>query len=286
MSTLTKVFIVLTTVLSIALSSLFVAAAAQWENWRNLAQELQASRDATIIEKQAVVASMEAALALKDETLMTRAAELRAAGDKLAEKDKQYAELAATLAQEKNEKLAAEAGRTKLQEILNVSTAQVKGLEKQNQTLVAQNMDLQSRNSYLNSRVLELTTEVTILTENVRNMQEKLFAAESGSRSPQGIGTIRGTVSADAPGAQQVEPRVGGLIRGRVMAADAGYASIDVGESAGVGTGMTFLVYREGTGYLGDLVIESVRPNEAGGKLTTSGQSVRRGDLVVLSDQG
>ena len=41
MSTLTKVFVFLTSIFGIVLSCLFVAAAAQWDNWKQLAQTYQ-----------------------------------------------------------------------------------------------------------------------------------------------------------------------------------------------------------------------------------------------------
>jgi hypothetical protein len=45
--------------------------------------------------------------------------------------------------------------------------------------------------------------------------------------------------------------------------------------------GLIFMVYRGGT-YVGDLIIEHVRPKDSGGKmaLVAAGQSVQRGDTV------
>ena len=45
---------------------------------------------------------------------------------------------------------------------------------------------------------------------------------------------------------------------------------------------MTFMVYRAGGTYLGDLIIERVRPKQAGGRLTTRVEGeIRKGDAVV-----
>lgn len=282
-STLTKVFIVLTTVLSIALSSLFIAAAAQWANYKVLADSFQQQRDALLMEKQQISASAEAALALKDEALATRAGDLAAAQAKLAEFTKRLADMSSEFAQVKNERLAFEAGRTKLQEILDVTTGELKSLQKQNQALLSSNIDLQSRNSRLNGRVLELTTNVQILTNNVRNIQEKLYACEQGRPTGLSIGAAAPT---PIPGAALVAPATGGVLRGAIKEATGEYASIDIGESAGVAAGMTFMIYREGAGYVGDIVIERVRPGESGGKVTTTLSDIRRGDQVVLAPQG
>ena len=61
------------------------------------------------------------------------------------------------------------------------------------------------------------------------------------------------------------------------------YATINVGESSGVTPGMSFMVYRAGGAYVGDLTIERVRPNQAAGKLSTlvAGE-MRAGDSVVF----
>ena len=58
--------------------------------------------------------------------------------------------------------------------------------------------------------------------------------------------------------------------------------SINVGQTSGVVMGMPFMVYR-GESYLGDLEVETVRPKDAGGKLTLvlAGQQVQPGDRVV-----
>ena len=81
---------------------------------------------------------------------------------------------------------------------------------------------------------------------------------------------------------KHVAPTVAGEIRGEIIEVDRVYATINVGEGSGVVPGMTFMVYREGGAYLGDLIIEQVRPKQAGGRLTTLVEGeVRKGDAVV-----
>ena len=284
MSTLTKVLVVLTAVLSIALSCLFIAAAAQWDNWKALALDYQTGRDAAITQAQSTAATMQAALAMKDEALATQARKHQAALDELRNLNDQNAELRSNLSKTENQRLAAEAGRTKLQEILDVTTGELKATQKQNQTLLSQNIDLQSRNARQNSRILELTTSVTILRDQNRNMQEKLYASEQQNAELEqraGAPVARARPTAP-PGALAVVPTVAGEIRGEIIEVDRVYATINVGEGSGVVPGMTFMVYREGGAYLGDLIIEQVRPKQAGGRLTTLVEGeVRKGDAVV-----
>lgn len=284
MSTMTKVFVVLNSVLSIALSVLFISSAAQWGNWKDLIHKYQSARDAAITQRQQTAATAQAALALKDEAIASWQAKLRQTESELEDAGSKLAQATSDLAVVKNERVALEAGRTKLQEILNVSTGELKTVQKQNQDLLAQNMDLQARNSRLNSRVLELTTNVTILTDQVRNIQEKLYAAQTGgSISEPSAG---GQAQAAPMGASAAEtPAVTGQIHGEITQVDGTYAAINVGESSGVSAGMTFMVYRRDNGsgtYLGDLTVERVRASEAGGKLTTlAAGSIRQGDRVV-----
>jgi hypothetical protein len=287
-STLTKVFVVLTAVLSIALSCMFIAAAAQWDNWKALALNYQTLRDAAVTEKQSATASAQAALALKDEALAVEGRKLEEALNEIQDQKDQNAQLQSELSQVKNERLAFEAGRTKLQEILDVTTGELKALQKQNQTLLSQNIDLQSRNARQNSRMLELTTSVTILQDQIRNIQEKLYACEQQSAELErraGAPPARALPQAP-PGVAAVAPTVTGEVRGEIIEVDGIYATINVGEGSGVVAGMTFMVYREGGTYLGDLVIDRVRPNQAGGKLTTLVEGeVRKGDSVVYGMQ-
>jgi len=283
-STLTKVFVVLTSVLSIALSVLFVAGAAQWGHWRDLVDRYKSERDAAITQRQNVEATCSAALALKDETIAELRRQLAQTQDENDRLTEQLAQLQSELAVVKNERVAFEAGRAKLQEILNVTTGELKAVQKRNQELLAQNMDLQTRNQRLNSRVLELTSNVTILTDQVRNMQEKLYACEQSNAELQRA-LAGGPGVRPAPGVVRTaaaQAAVAGEIRGEIIAVEGTYASINIGESSGVVPGMTFMVYREGGVYLGDLVIEKVRPKEAGGRLTTLVKGeVRPGDQVI-----
>lgn len=286
MSTLTKVFVVLTAVLSIAVSVLFVSAAAQWDNWRSLARDYQTLQEAEFTQRLNDRASMEVALAIKDDALNQAARELAGAQKSVQDLADERARLQSDLARARNESLAFEASRTKLQEILGVTTGELKAFQRQNQELLRQSTDLQTRNARLNGRVLELMANVTILTDEQRNLQEKLYAAEQRVSELQSRVASGGQAPAreteEVANAAPVQPTVAGPIYGQVTEIDGNYASINVGSTSGVVTGMTFMVYRDDDGYLGDLVIDNVRPKDSGGKLTTLVKGgVQKGDPVV-----
>jgi hypothetical protein len=283
---MTKVFVVLTSVLSIVVSCLVVAFAAQVENWKHLSQEYQAQRDRAVTLQQSAQAAAQAALVLKDQALGDRGAELRRAQDGIERLGKDLSKVRSDATKSENERLAAEAGRTKLLEMLDVQSRGAEALQAQNRALLTETIDLRSRHAKANTRVLELTTNVTILTEQIRNMQEKLAAAERqladaqrGGRSarpaPNGERLAAGVVPATA-----VPPR--GELRGQITDVRGGYASINIGETSGVVLGMSFMIYRDAN-YLGELLVERVEPKQAGGRITSAAAGeVRSGDQVVF----
>ncbi|HOO16366.1 MAG: hypothetical protein KBH81_00135 [Phycisphaerae bacterium] len=275
MSTMTKVFVVLTAVLSIALSCLFIAAAAQTANWKQLAQDYQDRQTAEFMHRMNLQAIMEATLSMRDQQLQAKARDLAAAQDLATRQADELKQLQASLAREMNDRVAAQAGQAKLQEILGMQNAEVAALQKQNQMLLAQNIDFQTRNTRLNSRVLELTSNNTILTDQVRNLQEKLYAAEQ-----QAVRTAQGGRPAErATGVVAVSPSLPSPIMGQVVSVDGNYASINVGQASGVTQGMTFMVHR-GSNFLADIVVDRVWPDQAGGKLKSIQQEIRPGDSV------
>ncbi len=280
MSTMTKVFIVLTSILSITASVLFVSAAAQWANWKEVATNYQQMQQAELVKRMNLEGTMAAAIAMKEGALADINGRLAKVNEDNARLVNEMATLRNDLARRTNEAVASEAGRKKQEEILAVQTAQLTGLQKQSQSLLTQNIDLQTRNQRLNSRVLELTSQVTIATDQIRNLQEKLYALEQQSTGIAPRGSYRATSAMEAPRAIPTTPVVAGPIRGEITAVNAGYASISVGEATGVVPGMVFLIHR-GSQYVGEFVVDSVRPNESGGKLQTLATEVASGDRVT-----
>jgi hypothetical protein len=279
-STMTKVFVVLTAVLSIALSCLFIAAAAQTANWKKLAQDYQGRQTAEFTHRVNLQSIMEASLAMRDEQLQSKTRDLETAQRLSNDQANELKETKATLAREMNDRVAAQAGQAKLQEILGVQNAEVTALQKQNQMLLTQNIDFQTRNTRLNSRVLELTADNTIKSDQIRNLQEKLYAAEQQAvRTAQAGRPAERGAAAGAPGVVPASVSLPSPIMGQVVSVDGNYASINVGQSSGVTQGMTFMVHR-GPNFLADIVVDRVWPDQAGGKLRSVQQEIRPGDSV------
>lgn len=285
MTVLTKIFVVLTAVFSIALSALFVASAVQWDNYKGKYQSMQQERDAALADRQHTATTAQVALAQKQAAVQDAQRALADAQARIQSLSDDLARAKRELSENQNRALALESGRAKLEEILRVNTAELSALQKQNDELLGQNMDLQTRNAQLNTRTLELTTNVSILTDEIRNMQEKLYACErlvsnlrSGTSQPEAAAA--NAPETPAPNVSVGGPTVAGDITGEVSNVNGAYATINVGSASGVVRGMRFMVHRNGT-YLGDLVVDRVRPQESGGKLTTLVQGeVQSGDQV------
>jgi len=279
-STMTKVFVVLTAVLAIVLSCLTVSVAARTTNQQEQIGSYQDLYHGEFVRRQNVEAVMAASLAMKDDTIQQQAQTLAKKDEELRALSDELANMRIDLARQTNERVSAEGGRKKLEEMLDVVTAEATGAQKQNQLLLTENIDLQTRNQRLAARVLELTSQTTILTDDNRNLQEKLYAEQQ--RAKEVVRPAAAVSPAEpAKGVTPVRPAVAGPIKGEVVEVDGRYVSINIGETSGVVAGMAFMVYR-GETYVGDLEVENVRPKEAGGKLTmlAPGQTVQRGDRV------
>lgn len=285
MSTMTKVFIVLNSVLAIVLSCLTVASAARWSNAQEQVQSYEQLYQAEFVRRLNLEAVMATSLAMKDDALKAQAQLLEKKDEELRKATDDLADGQNRLAAETNNRAAAEAGQKKLLELLNVQTGELNSTRKHNQDLLTEKIDLQTRNQLLASRVLETTSQLTVATDEIRNLQEKLYASEQRAKAleQRTAGGARQPEAGEPPtGAVPVTPVAVGPIRGEIVQIDGRYVSLNVGETSGVIPGMVFMVHRGDT-YLADIEIDNVRPKEAGGKLTmvAAGQAVQRGDRVV-----
>ncbi len=288
MSTMTKVFVVLTSVLTITVSTLFVSAAAQWNNWKQLADGYRTERNAAITERQNAQTTAAIALQVKDDAIADKERTASDLNQKLQSQADENARLKSESSRFQSEALSAEGSRKSLESTLAVETSARDRAEEHNNELRRENMQLQTRNTRLNGRNMELVSETTVLRDEVRNLQEKAYALEQRFAQVQRGGAAGAVLdqTTEAGTARVVSPSVKGVIDGTVTSVDGNYASISVGESSGVAAGMEFMLVRDGS-YLGDLLIDTVRPKEAGGKLVlAAGRDVRAGDMARFGLEG
>lgn len=285
MSTMTKVFIVLTTVTAIALSCLTIAVAARFQNADAQMKKDQELAQATIVRAMQVEGVAAANSAIQADTIAEQGATIARHQETISQLSKENADLRARAARLENDLASAESGRTKLEELLGVHTSELNATQKQNQELVSENIKLQTRIQQLAARVLELTGQNTIANDQIRNLQEKLYSLEQEFKNLQdrvASGVRPNAPAGDVPADVMPQtPLATGPINGEIAQVDGNYVTLSVGQSSGVVSGMTFVVHRGGS-YVGDVQIDTVRPKECGGKVTMTahGQTIQVGDRV------
>lgn len=285
MGIITKVFIVLMTVLSIAFVMVTVAHVAQEVQWRSLALDYQSAAnmaDAALRQERAVAAAEKLAFQQKIAELTRR---LEAQADALrqaqAERDTALADLEAARGQIQNKDLAL----TSLTGMLQTVSTEAAELRKQRNDLEKQLLAVQSRNIDLSDRNRELSTQVLTMAEQIRQLQQLNAAKDEEIKRLQRIAggaevaepTIVGRPLETARAVSPVAPRA---IRGHIKEVHGDVASITVGSTDGVAPGMRFIVYR-GSQYLGELVVSDVEPEEAAGALENVQDQIRAGDRVL-----
>ncbi len=288
MSVLTKVFVLILTVLSIALSMLTIGTMARQENFRQSAAAWKAEAAAAVAQSDAVSANAQLEQQRALARLEDNQAELtRLRSDindfriKLANADQKIAsatnqlnneQAQATSLAEHNKLL--ETARTREQEL-------VAKLSERNSRLTRENIDL-------NDRVKELTANMAMAQSRVRALKEQLgggmgeaYGAAPVRQIPGGSAIVQSyTPSASTPiGLSDITAP----IRGEVTAVRGDLAEISVGSADGVGHGMRFLLYRRTGGapkYVGTLRVTAVEANVAAGVIEQSDGDISVGDAA------
>ncbi|MBN2560144.1 MAG: hypothetical protein JXQ75_04365 [Phycisphaerae bacterium] len=288
MSVLTKVFVVLLTVFSIALSMLVVSAFARQEDWRASAQDWEVTAKAEMA--KANTATQNAAIE-QQRALDRHQQDIRAINDLKDRCDAnvvKLAELERELADAKN-KLAVEQGQaTSLDQQNKLLLAALNRQEELVARLSRRSKELELRNVDLNDRVKELTVNVSMATSRIRALQQQISVMD-GSPDSAAVTQIPGgpgIVEADIPMAMSpAMPSVVAPIRGEITSIQGNLASISVGSADGVAPGMTFLIYRRGGQgskpmYLGSIRTTRVEATQAAGLIEQSVGDITAGDLV------
>lgn len=289
MSVLTKVFVVLLTVFSIALSMLVVAAFAKQEDWRASAMDWQAKSlaadaKARTITENAAIEQQRSLTAQRD--YVAQISELR---DRQIGSVSEIADLERSLANAENQLTVEQGQATSLSQQNGVILADLNAERQLSSKLVTRNAEVERRNIDLNDRVKELTSDMTMASSQIRSLKQQIVAMGDtaglsvASQIPSGPATIEaGIPTARVPSMVSL---AGSQIRGEITQVDGNLASISVGSADGVAPGMVFLIYRPGRGgskpiYLGSLRITKVEAGLAAGLIEQSVGDIRPGDAA------
>lgn len=284
MSVMTKVFVVLLTVSSIALAMFVVAAFSQQQNWKQSAEDWQQAALAAQAKERnmAGVAALEKARALDMhqhdlESINTFKADLDKTKAQATEMETALGQAKGQLTVEQQQVTGAQESNKLLQTAL--SREKEFGVK-----LASRNSELERANIDLTDRVKELTVNVEMARSQVRALQQQIAGIDGGgprSAAP-GPNVVEANVQTAAPPAVAASMTP---IRGEVREVRGTLASISVGSADGVANGMTFLVYRKGgrggrAQYLGSLKITRVDANESAGEIEQSAGDIHAGDTV------
>ncbi len=287
MSVLTKVFVVLLTVFSIALSMLVVAGFARQEDWRTEAEQQKAAALASqaafnTVQQNAALEQQRALARHQDDlnTIKELNAQRVANEAKLAELERKLAEAESRFAVEQGQVTTVSDQNKLLQAAFN--------REKEfSARLAATNSDLQRRNIDLNDRVKELTVSLSMATSQIKALKQQLAAVEAaGGEALAQVPGGPNVVEADTPSVSMpsIPPSLT-PIRGEITSVKGELASISVGNADGVVPGMVFLVYRRAGEtakpmYVGSIRITRVEATEAAGLIEQSTSDLKVGDQV------
>lgn len=286
MSVLTKVFVVLLTVFSIALSMLVVAAFSQQEHWKESSEQYRASA----LAEQARARTLSQHLDIETQRALSRhqddTREIKQLNDARLGDQATIDEQARRLTDAENQLTVEQGQATSLGEENKLLLATVNRAEEFSSKLARRNSELERRNIDLNDRVKELTSEMAMAASQVRALKQQIVAMGEGA-GPVTVSQMPGgpmVVEAFMPTASVPRmPATGLEIRGQVVSVEGNLVSISVGSADGVAPRMVFLIYRRSRGsskpvYLGSLRVERVEANECVGRLEQAVGDIRLGD--------
>lgn len=287
MSILTKVFIVLLVVFSIAFTSMTVAVVARTPNWRDLAEKYQEhARVADTALRHEIAANAALLATLRDE-LQIKLAEKGVVERDLQDARNDAAQCRAEVAKTGAERSSAEAMNRGLFAQLQATERARSEYLKQRDDLERTQIDLQQRNIDLGDRVNELTARIDVLLEQKRHYEQQInILRADNERLARTTHTQSRALTFEEPagaamsGVTPVTPVAARAIRGRVQDVSGNLVTISVGSADGVRKDMVFVIHRQGQ-YVGDLGVTMVDPNQAAGRVLRGNMTPQVGDDIT-----
>lgn len=285
MSTLTKVFVVLLSVFSIAFTVMTVSVVAQTTNWRETALKYEEHARVADTNLRNMIAASAADLAAARDRVKSQIAQVRELEERLSGKTGECEQLRADLAKAQAGGASSEAMNASLVAQLRASEAARDAYREQRNDLEKRNIELETRNVDLSDRVNELTARVAVLQEEKRQFEQQInILKKQNERLAQGGGAaapvMESASGAALPGVQAVNPPAGSPVRGSVLAVDQNLVTLSVGSADGVKPEMVFVLHRGGE-YVGDVRVTVVNPDQCAGRLTNSDRQPMPGDLAT-----
>jgi hypothetical protein len=281
LSTLTKIFVVLMVIFSIAFTMATIGFVGKTNKWRDLANGYR--EQALVVETN--MRNLAAAHAAEKTVWVDSK---RSLDDRIADLDAQVERVGGELVEARKElsKLGTEKSNAdaRVDQLLAQLDVERTGRQEQTGLRAAaeqRNQDLETRNAELNMRVQEMTAQILVLNQQQRQLEQQVnILKEENSKLAGGSGPGRLSVQPGGAGAPAAEPVAAAAIRGEIVQVNGNLATISVGSSDGVRDGMVFVIYR-GKEYIGDLEVTDVEPNQSAGKLARTRATPKPSDQVA-----
>ncbi len=286
MSTLTKVFVVLLVVVSIAFASVSVSIVAQTPNWKDTAEKYQEHARIADTNLRHEIAASAALLASARDEVRGHLGKITELETKVQEGRNEAGQLKSDLTRATAEKSSVEALSRGLLAQLQAADASRAEYQKQRNELERSNLDLSQRNVDMNDRVNELTARLDVQLEQKRHCEQQINILRSenerlaqSTRQATIGATLEEPEGAALSGVRAVTAVASRAIRGRVVELSGDLITLSVGGADGVKKDMVFVITRDGD-YVGDVQVTLVKPDESAGRLITSARAPVTGDSV------
>ncbi|HRX83663.1 MAG TPA: hypothetical protein P5572_01445 [Phycisphaerae bacterium] len=281
MSTLTKIFVVLMVVFSIAFTMSTIGFVAKTNKWRDLAQKYRDEAQVVQVNMRNLAASHAA-----EKTVWVDSK--RSLDDRIADLSGQVERVTADLvdARQQLDKLGTEKSNAdaRVDQLLAQLDVERTGRQEQaglRETAEKRNQVLETRNAELNTRLEELSARIVVLVQQQRQLEQQVnILKDENSKMADAGGGNRVSVNSGRSSAPSAAPIGVAPIRGEIVEVAGNLATISVGSADGVRDGMVFVIYR-GSEYIGDLKVTEVEPNQAAGELVKTRATPRASDQVA-----
>jgi len=287
LNTLTKVFVVLLVVFSIAFTTMTISVVARTANWRDTAQKYQEHARIADTNLRNLIAASAADAAASDAAVnehLRKNSQLEAT---VQQKETELQQMRAELARASSGKSSSEAmQRGLLGQLSSCDTTRTQ-YRKQRDDLEREAIDIRRRNIDLNDRVNELTARVAVMLEQKRQFEQQIniLQQENTKLAQRSGGSFSSVPFEEATGVAMnsvsaLSPIAATAIRGSIVDVSGDVVTLSVGASDGVKEGMIFVVHRDDQ-YVGDLKISITDPNRCAGRPVGKHFAPHIGDSVV-----
>lgn len=284
MSTLTKVFVVLLVVFSIAFTMSVISFVVQTTDWRQLASDYREEQQVIAAHMRNLSASHAAEKSAWLDVRQDLERRITSLESEKLDLGQQIAALGTDVAAATAEKKNDEALARKLAGELKVAQDGWTEQHRQRNALEEQKTNLERRNLDLNERVSELTAQLLVVTQAQKQLEQQIHILRTeNEKLAQGVPAPAAGVAPAGPSLKGIAPLTEAAvspIRGRMLEVSGDLASVSVGSADGVESGMVFVIYR-GSEYIGDLEVTNVEPNQSAGRITRSRRAPQAGDSVA-----